>query len=544
MVKDVNIFKIIIFLLISFLLFVGIDKTLKRMSQDALSRGLRYSVSAGFSFVLETFLVFILALIGEYTFTAWVLLGFAIAVLIIAIQIIFFINYKKNAPTETKFFIQGNSDENKKTKPVGILLGVIIFAVIISATFFYMAFPTYYLRGGRDYGLYIVNAVHIAESGSIEYKDDALFSEMKGVYNNNLILYPGFYYDSDLSGDKKENSYNPQFLSFSSCAFALFYDVWGLEGLVRCNGIIAVLALIVSICYVIEIMDKKAGLIFSLFWLFCPAVIWNSRITESEIMAYLLLILSVVIFNNAIKLKNNVLLCLSVLFLSVGSLNRIDNYLFFMVLDAVLIAIISTGKEFKKSVIIAFAISVFGEILSLVYIILFHQGYFLDHIEKKVLLYLLIGMVFMNALTIFVIIFSKYIKGQSIIFIADRISGFSNLKWIVTIAFAVFLKYYYNVLASVEKTYTLATQSVKEFGYYISPFMYILFLIGVFILIDRLKLKDGFMRRNMLLIGFGISSLLLYTVNPSISSDHFWMSRRWMVMNYPFIILIKYLLAL
>ncbi|MBR5896441.1 MAG: hypothetical protein IKZ39_02355, partial [Lachnospiraceae bacterium] len=308
----------------------------------------------------ETMAVMVLAMEGKYNFFLWSVICFLLSAGII----LFDVFALKKKESENKI--------NKRKAATDVIFVSLIIVIVSAAAFLYMVFPTYYLRGGRDYGLYIVNGVHIAKEGSIRYGYDNTLRELREVYGDEIIIkYPGFYLDTEYDENGDLGSYNPQFLSMFPSACALAYDIWGMEGLVRVNAAISVLSLLISVFFLADIYDRKTGIIFALFWVICPAIIWNSRITESEMMAYFILFLTGVIFYKAVECNTKALYFVATVLLTLGSFNRIDNYLFIMVFDTVLVIMALLNKNHRNTIFISFLLSVFGEVLSLAYTFFF-----------------------------------------------------------------------------------------------------------------------------------------------------------------------------
>lgn len=542
--------KTIVYILVTALLCFAFYRIIIRLTALKISKGLAFAVGAGLSLLTETAVVLILAIVGNYNFILWGAISVFVSAAIILVEaVVRKNNVSDNSPDKESPLSKADfAKENKESvhnkynrRVVSDIIFVFLLTVIVSAAvFLYMAFPTYYLRGGRDYGLYIVNGVHIAKEGSIRYGNDSTLRELREAFGDEIIIkYPGFYLDTEYDENGDYGSFNPQFLSMFPSACALAYDIWGLEGLVRVNAAVSLISLLISAFFLAEIYDRKAGILFALFWVICPAIIWNSRITESEVMTYFILILTGVIFYKAVEINSRALYYISAVLLTAGSFNRIDNYLFIMVFDVVLVIIALLDKKHWNTAFTTFLVSVLGEGLSLAYTFFYHKGYFLDHFEKSVLMYLLLGTLAVNAVTLAVFIFSRFLKECLFGRFVQNLAGKPSLKWIVTLGLAVFLKYYYGVLSAKEGYEQLTTQPVKEFGYYICPLMYIFFLAGIFILVGNLSRNEGHGKKIMLFYGFGMASLILYTVNPSISSDHFWMSRRWVSINFPFIMMLS-----
>ena len=140
------------------------------------------------------------------------------------------------------------------TASVGLLVLLGVAAVL------YFCFPTTYLSGGRDPGLYLINAIHIAETGSFQYASDPYmvqhYAALSGVAR---LDYPALYsaYEYGLTNDVGQVV--PQFLPVLPAMLAVGYDLGGIGAAVRVNGVTGLLCLAAAYALVKPLYGGKAA---------------------------------------------------------------------------------------------------------------------------------------------------------------------------------------------------------------------------------------------------------------------------------------------
>lgn len=132
------------------------------------------------------------------------------------------------------------------------------------------------MSGGRDPGLYLINAIHIAETGSFQYASDPYmvqhYAALSGVAR---LDYPALYsaYEYGLTNDVGQVV--PQFLPVLPAMLAVGYDLGGIGAAVRVNGVTGLLCLAAAYALVKPLYGGKAATLFTAFLLVNPAQLWG-----------------------------------------------------------------------------------------------------------------------------------------------------------------------------------------------------------------------------------------------------------------------------
>ena len=198
-------------------------------------------------------------------------------------------------------------------------------AIIIVCAFLYLGYPTWYMLGGRDPGLYYLGGVHISDTGSVQYATDLLlqnnYEELGAIIYQD---YPGLYSAIRYGVSSSVGDFIPQFMPMLSSALAVAYDIGGLQALVRANGIYALMSMITMYYYCKRFFNQGTGVLVLLFLAINPAQLWAARITQTEILSQWLLFVACALFAYAWQKNRGKLALLSGLLLGIGIMNRVD----------------------------------------------------------------------------------------------------------------------------------------------------------------------------------------------------------------------------
>lgn len=410
----------------------------------------------------------------------------------------------------------------------------LIFILII-ASVLYLLFPSYYMWSGRDYGVYIVNAVHTSETGSSVYQSDEFINEHYEELKDFLELgYPAFYSSYEDGISSMPGDINAQFLPLFWCLLAIGYSILGMRALVRVPAVITLVALGVYYYLVKRNIDKRIAFLSTLLLAICPAQIWGARITQSEQMAQLIFFLFISCFLYGWSEYRDSWVYFAGILAGIGNFCRLDNYVLGIGIFIFGIYIILWNRKRCKTVMVLILEYLSFGIASFIYGVIVHYHYFYEHWGKGVLKYLTIGNIFL-ALIFFMVFLTRKKKKED----ANRVYIFfknrNNVK-ILYVAFALTLLNLFISNPFVSDS-DITVPFLQQYGWYICPILFLFFVIGLFEF-SVIEEENEYERKeaSMLFVGIGIISLLLYTFFPSITLDHFWMSRRWIVVNFPFVI--------
>ena len=431
-------------------------------------------------------------------------------------------------------FIQRNA--YKKIELKEVLCGKLekpLIVILILAGVLYLSFPTYYMWSGRDYGIYVIHAMHTAQTGKIVYEADQWLNENYEQLDEVIeIGYPAFYSSYEEGLSEEPGDINPQFLPLYWCLLAVGYNLAGIEGLVRITAFLSLITLSVFYFFLKHFAGNKAAVAGTLLLAICPAQIWGARITQSEQMAQLLFVLTAFLFALGWEKNKNALLYLATAILGIGSFCRMDNYV--LGLGIICMGIYATlfSKQKKRAVFWCVIQYLIWFVVTLAYMYFIHPGYFWDHWERDVLRNVVYGNAafFIVYFVVWIICRLKKMEWSGFI------CGLSKSKktGIVVFSLAIFyilLFYFARPLLSEHKF----ADSLRQYSFYFSPILLLFIAVGAG---KILRASDGeeFARKVeplFLFLGMGMISVLLYTYRPSITMDHFFMSRRWIPVNFP-----------
>ena len=160
-----------------------------------------------------------------------------------------------------------------------------MIVILLAAAVLYFCFPTTYLSGGRDPGLYLINAVHISETGAFQYVPDAYmaehYAELAGVAR---LDYPALYSAFEYGISSDPGQVVPQFLPVLPSMLAVGYDLAGIAGAIRVNGITGLLCLAALYALVRPMYGPRVAVLAAALTLVNPAQLWGARITQTELL--------------------------------------------------------------------------------------------------------------------------------------------------------------------------------------------------------------------------------------------------------------------
>ena len=399
---------------------------------------------------------------------------------------------------------------------------------------FYSTFSTNYLHGGRDYGVYMIHGAHISQTGGISYADDAFLQENTDI-TDALISpgYPGIFDAREFGESDTFGDLDPQFLIAFPAVLAIGFDLGGIDGMLMVNSVITILALmcVYAFSYIVT-KRHSVALLATLFMAFSPAQIWGARITQSEQLAQVLFLLVSIYFFIGWRDKNAGNILVAATLLGAASFCRIDNYLLFIPVYGIACYTFIKKRDYARSMFGAAIIQTIMGGLALVYTFAFHRNYF-SLLWKHGSLRMLIIACGCSFLLTLVIRFWTLKKKQSIL--DQTLTKIQkHLHWKSICIAVVFFVVSMFVLVPALFPGNFSANSLIEFSWYISPLMIFLSIAGFFFMSFLPKWRHLLAPLSFFLIG-GVLSVLLYSMSPSIYRDHFWASRRWIPVNYPFL---------
>ena len=284
------------------------------------------------AFLASVALVLGLALIGIYRL--WLLCAL-LAVLAVGV----FCYCKKKGLLRAPRFFWGLA----KCKKAHLLY----FALFALCCVLFLAFPTYNWHGGRDNGLYVVNAAHVADTGSIAYAHDTLRAAVYDAIGGNLLEYPGIYDTFQWGISGTPGTQMPQFMPLYFCAGALAYGLGGFAALFRVNGIITLLSMGMAYYFCKQALSRATAVVAVFMLALNPAQLWNGRIPESEMLSQLLLFFALALFYEAWQHPSPKWALAAGLAMGLNLFCRIDSFIYGMSIYALwlYVAVFAPEKE-------------------------------------------------------------------------------------------------------------------------------------------------------------------------------------------------------
>jgi hypothetical protein len=419
---------------------------------------------------------------------------------------------------------------------------VLVIVVILGITMISFIFPTEYIIGGRDPGVYTVQAVQFSKEGLMNFNIDISLEEYNELGNAIYKFFPGFYSGFIRGISENVGNVSTQFVHLFPISLTLGYDVAGLPGLFRINSIWAMLAMFAMYVLLLKLVDKKIALVGAIILGLNPAQLWNAKITQTEIMTQAILLLAMYLFIEYSMSNNKKILIFTGVLVGLCNFVRIDAHLLGVIVALYMLYIlIFDTKEIKN--ILYFGISYYIiATVGIVYAYIYSNPYFMDLWDSGRLM-LLIGLqlVLIALFMVIGIILFFYYKAKGKLIFPNN---YPNVKKILTAVLTMVLPvlYLYGVyvrpLWYEQKLITFGylsdftANSFNEFMFYVPETLVFMFMIGSVVYFYK---KD--FNKHGLLFLTGFAFLGMYLWRPSITPDHLWACRRWVTFSIPCIII-------
>jgi len=421
----------------------------------------------------------------------------------------------------------GNNAVSRWTQYAPSTDNIFLFVLLLFAALLYGLFPTYYLLGGRDPGLYLLFSVHIANTGGL-ILDLPVLRELHEIYGDAIRLgFPGIYsaYARGLSDNPAELI--PQFMHLFPSIGAIFYQFAGIEGLVRTNAVIAVFALWAFFMVARRLAEPPAALLATLALALNAAFIWNARITLTEALAVAFLFSGLYLLMRAFDLRSAFWAAASGAILGLALLNRVDSALnVLIILGAVGVAFFRPG-DFRPVVLplmVAYlGFSTWGFIDGYVHTFPYFYDLWMMGSLK--------GLVYLNYGVPALAILAFALRTQWPLKRVDQTALVEGLLKGAVVLLGAWMLFAWFLWPAFDDGFN--ARSIGELAWYVTPVMFALFLYGLWNAIS-MKARHPIV---VPLIVIGICVLFLFTWRPSITPDHIWASRRWVPQVIPMLIL-------
>ncbi|TGK01334.1 hypothetical protein EHQ53_08475 [Leptospira langatensis] len=485
----------------------------------------RNSIAISLAVLIHGVLAFLLVLLGIYK------LAYVIYIILIFSGAIFaYLLIARKNPL--LFPLEG---KDPKSKPI---YRILFWILILCGFVLYFFFPTEYIKGDRDQGVYLVFASQIQKTGGLEFSDPH-FLELSSILGEAIVFgYPAI--EADQSAPKTEINLSPRFFALYPSFLAIALDLFGVEGAFRVNGIFGILFLFFVFLHTKRIIGARGAIVAVFFGSLNAAQIWNLRTTLSEPLGQFLLIFSLYLAQSNFERKNVLRMLFAGAILGLSSFNRIDSLIYLPAISFLVCYLLLIHRKYAISGIAFLLGFSLMAVLGILYGYFYSKPYLIDLWERGPLLKLSLLCILSLVSTGIVYVFSHSSVGKKILHLfrtflqAQRgplriLLAISLFAWI---GFAYFLRPRLGITETLSEGLLFQKNSFLCFLFYV-PVILVLFAVQGF---DTLL----FRRRNLSSIFFlfiGFFLLIVYLYEPSIHPDHFWASRRWMLFPIPFAIL-------
>lgn len=417
------------------------------------------------------------------------------------------------------------------------MAAVVLLLISFCLCFF---FPTKYMPAGRDPGVYLINGVHIAKTGGITYESNSYLNEhYEEVKDLIKIDAPGFYSEYEYGISEEPGSVVTQFLHMFPSLLAAGYRIAGLEGLVRVNAFLNFFALGVLYLLAKRMFREKAAWIALLFMAVNPAQLWAGRITQSELLSQLLLFLGIYWFYEGWEKEKIRYAGYAGLLFGISTFNRIDAY------------IIGVGILFmwgycewfdvrKKYARTAAGLYLALGAAALGYGFAFSYPYYKVHLKRGLALIIGMNLVLAALVVLGQVILRIYRRnpaankeGAGREKVQELIQGKASIILPAVLGAAALFAYVLRPILLKNYEEPVNLYAMRQFCWYVTIPAMILLFYGFY----RILHKNQEWEKYLLFLAIGFSNLIAYIIRPSISPDHIWMSRRWIFICIPFVLM-------
>ncbi len=403
----------------------------------------------------------------------------------------------------------------------------LVLIAIIAALFIYYAPPFEYYFGGRDPGIYVINGIRIARTGSFTTEDpliEKIPQELRTLFfsEKQPMRYMGFFIAS--SSDPR---IVPNFFYLYPVWFAIFHTLFGVHGMLYATPFLMLCMLLAGTFFVAFVLrsdedDTSALLGFAFVLLLGTTAIslWFARFPNSEVLAGALIWLALFCFmlyrQQSITIAGFIgSVCLALAFWA-----RVDAILLAvpLLLDIAMRWI--DGKAGKNDVAIL-AIYFLLIALGAAHVLTTNSDYILaafENLKFKPYKVALVVLALSGLILVFAILGKRF-----------RIAEHRSTGRVISIVLAILLVYSYFVRPFYPAS-NIGSPNAGAFlalGWYFTHPVVVIGLFGLVIYSSRFRSIDW-----ILLVGTLVYSIL-YFYRIRGHAEHFWMLRRYLMLICP-----------
>lgn len=220
---------------------------------------------------------------------------------------------------------------------------IIVFLVALLAIIIFSCYTVPTIFSGRDQGSLSETAIRLAQNHQFQFSFEAE-KEFFNIYGPGKALnFPGFNYTEN--GNLITN-----FPLGYSTWLAIFYSIFGLNGLIVANGITFFIFILSSYLLAKEFFKPISSMILILFVFSCFIFFWFFKFTLSENLALMLFWFSVYEFILFLKTKKRLFLFASIFSMGLLLFSRIEALAFFAVMLIILFLQYRNWKDLVKAI--------------------------------------------------------------------------------------------------------------------------------------------------------------------------------------------------
>ncbi|MGE0171324.1 MAG: hypothetical protein AB7T49_01000 [Oligoflexales bacterium] len=391
--------------------------------------------------------------------------------------------------------------------------------LIMGACILNGCFPVAYVRAGRDYGNYLLQAVVIDRRGSLDLNTDVLAPMNELVARLGAIMTPEFpaIYRVKVGGVE---TLVPQFLQLFPALAANAHRWMGINGILWVNPVLSALGL-VFVGMLLARLPKASVRIFAVLALLLNAAfLYNSRIPNSECLSFFLTFFGLFLLFGR-KTQHALHGCAGGFILGLGQFNRLDSFLTVLLF---LPWAFTLGEDVRDRKKFFTALAMFCVTTSLGFLDSYtFSGPYTGLIFDAGLRWLLLACCCVAILSVGVALGlrrflpawfqnDKYVRRTAIVLTSI---------W----ALWVFRGFFLYSPDAWERS--LRSRALNEVAFYTTRTGIVLSIFGLWQVLSK---------RVFILwpaVGLLIGATLCFTFDPAVAPDHFWATRRWVPQVFP-----------
>lgn len=396
----------------------------------------------------------------------------------------------------------------------------LVLLAIAAALFIYYAPPFEYYLGGRDPGIYVINGIRIARTGSFTAVDpliEKIPKEFRTLFlsEKQPMRYMGFFVAS--SSDPR---IVPNFFYLYPTWFAIFYSLFGVQAMLYATPFLMLCMILAGAFYVAFVLDRTQSFVFALLLGATAISLWFARFPNSEVLAGALIWLALFCFLLYRQHSIAVAGFIGAICLALSFWTRVDAVLLAvpLILDIAMRWI--DGKEGKNDVAIL-AIYILFVAIGAAHVLTTNSDYILaafENLRFKPYKVAVVGSALAGSILLLAMFGKRF-----------RISELPITGKVVSVVLAILLFYSYFIRPFYPAS-NIGSPNAGAFlalGWYFTHPVVVIALFGLVIYSSRFRSIDWILFAGTLVYA------ILYFYRIRGHAEHFWMLRRYLMLICP-----------